>query len=91
MTICLTQSRWLQVLLLWGRDPDTNQSVIPEDVVKETAKGQTISVPSSEYPEYSPFVYGLGQQSYTYQGRQVRFDRDKHTSSQLTSSTDSGS
>ena len=37
------KARWLQFLILQGRDPITNKSIIPEEVIKQTTMGMSIT------------------------------------------------
>ncbi|KAL1746134.1 beta-lactamase/transpeptidase-like protein [Schizophyllum fasciatum] len=55
-------------LLLEGRDPRTNESVIPVDVVRKVSSGITVSTGAAPYPELGPIVYGGGQMRGTYRG-----------------------
>ncbi|KAJ7579245.1 beta-lactamase/transpeptidase-like protein [Mycena floridula] len=59
---------WLQTLLLGGRNPKTNQTVIPTAVIHKVASGITVANPIVAYPELSPVVYGGGQESNSYRG-----------------------
>ncbi|KAE9390247.1 beta-lactamase/transpeptidase-like protein [Gymnopus androsaceus JB14] len=59
---------WLQTLMLEGRNPSTNQTVIPAEVIRKVATGITVSQGTASYPELSPVVYGGGQWIYSYRG-----------------------
>ncbi|KAF5365311.1 hypothetical protein D9758_005454 [Tetrapyrgos nigripes] len=63
-------AKWLQVLLLEGKNPDTGEQVIPAQVIQRLAAGITVSVPQAAYPELSPIVYGGGQSRGTYRGHE---------------------
>ncbi|THU84499.1 beta-lactamase/transpeptidase-like protein [Dendrothele bispora CBS 962.96] len=63
-------ARWLQVLLLEGRNPDNGAQVIPTDVIRKLASGITVQQPKPDYPELSPIVYGGGQSRGTYRGHE---------------------
>ena len=65
------QATWLQALLLSGKSPETNHTVIPAAVVEKVTGGVTIAASRGPEPELSPYVYGMGQERYTYQGHEV--------------------
>ncbi|RDB26831.1 Gigasin-6 [Hypsizygus marmoreus] len=62
---------WLQTLLLGGVKPETNQSVIPANVVQRAATGITVVAGAAQFPELSPLVYGAGQELGTYRGHEI--------------------
>ncbi|KAK0200076.1 beta-lactamase/transpeptidase-like protein [Desarmillaria ectypa] len=62
---------WLQALLDGGRNPITNESVIPSDVIQRVATGKTVETGFAPYPELSPVVYGGAQFRYTYRGHEI--------------------
>ncbi|PBK88353.1 beta-lactamase/transpeptidase-like protein [Armillaria gallica] len=62
---------WLQALLDGGRNPVTNDSVIPPDVIQKVATGKTVQAGFALYPELSPMVYGGAQFRYTYRGHEI--------------------
>ncbi|KAK7449173.1 hypothetical protein VKT23_013323 [Stygiomarasmius scandens] len=61
-------ARWLQVLLLDGKNPDSAEQIIPASVIHKLASGITVQQAESAYPELSPIVYGGGQSRGTYRG-----------------------
>lgn len=67
------QATWLKVLLLQGRSPSSNASVIPSSIISTAAKPYAIPhAPFTDWSEYdliSPKTYGLAQEMYTYRGR----------------------
>ncbi|KAJ7236223.1 beta-lactamase/transpeptidase-like protein [Mycena rebaudengoi] len=50
--------------------PETNETVIPEDVLEHVTSGVSDASLKSDYPELSPKVYGCGQQMFSYHGHQ---------------------
>ncbi|KAF8067004.1 beta-lactamase/transpeptidase-like protein [Lyophyllum atratum] len=62
---------WLKALLLNGAHPDTNQVVIPSDVVEKAATGISVWSGAAQFPELSPVVYGGGQGRSTYRGHDL--------------------
>ncbi|KAK0186837.1 beta-lactamase/transpeptidase-like protein [Armillaria mellea] len=62
---------WLQALLEDGRNPVTNNSVIPPEVIQKVATGKTVQAGFALYPELSPVVYGGAQFRYTYRGHEI--------------------
>ncbi|KAK7442199.1 hypothetical protein VKT23_016171 [Stygiomarasmius scandens] len=64
-------TKWLEMLLEEGRHPETNETVVPAEVVKYAAEGVSVWEGTAKYPELSPVVYGAGQKRFTYQGREV--------------------
>lgn len=69
------QATWLKVLLLQGRDPSTNQTVIPPFILEAAATPWTIPYQSPTFSPtddlIGPKTYGLGQAMYTYRGHYV--------------------
>ncbi|KAF8513980.1 beta-lactamase/transpeptidase-like protein [Gautieria morchelliformis] len=61
---------WLQTLLLSGRSPYTNDTVIPPSVVERVTDRVAVLASRGPVPELSPSVYGMGQIRYTYQGHE---------------------
>ncbi|KAJ3740199.1 beta-lactamase/transpeptidase-like protein [Lentinula detonsa] len=61
---------WLQVLLLQGKNPITDEQVIPSSVIEKVATGVTVLAQASvsSYPEYAPVNYGGGQMRSSYRG-----------------------
>ncbi|KAL0946348.1 hypothetical protein HGRIS_012583 [Hohenbuehelia grisea] len=64
-------AKWLQVLLSNGRDPYTNVSVIPEEVISAVFKGVTIFNASPNFNVTSAAVYGGGLWQSSYQGHVI--------------------
>ncbi|TFK70844.1 beta-lactamase/transpeptidase-like protein [Pluteus cervinus] len=62
---------WLQVLLLNGLHPTTNETVIPSQVVDMVSTGYSIAEPKAEFPELSPSVYGGGLFRESYRGYEM--------------------
>ncbi|KIJ33420.1 hypothetical protein M422DRAFT_35523 [Sphaerobolus stellatus SS14] len=62
---------WLQTLILNGRHPITNDSIIPSAAIAKTAEGVSLAAPFPLDPSVSPEAYGLGQASYSYQGHYI--------------------
>ncbi|KAJ9091787.1 hypothetical protein QFC21_007090 [Naganishia friedmannii] len=64
---------WLKVLLLEGRSPTTNISVIPASAINACTKPYTAppqpNPPNSDL--LSPQTYGMGQSMYSYRGHNV--------------------
>ncbi|KAL0567548.1 hypothetical protein V5O48_014444 [Marasmius crinis-equi] len=67
---------WLQTLLLWGKNPATNETVIPPQVLQRAASGITVAsdgisgLPIAQ-SILSPVVYGGGQEIGTYRGHVI--------------------
>ncbi|KAJ3818843.1 beta-lactamase/transpeptidase-like protein [Lentinula raphanica] len=59
---------WLQVLLLRGKNPETDEQVIPSSVVDKVATGTTVMSGTPPYPELAPVTYGGGQMRSSYRG-----------------------
>lgn len=59
---------WLQTLLLKGRNPLTNETVIPPEIVEKAATGVSVVSGQAIHPALSPVVYGGGQAIMAYQG-----------------------
>ncbi|KAJ3992122.1 beta-lactamase/transpeptidase-like protein [Lentinula boryana] len=59
---------WLQVLLLQGKNPITDEQVIPSSVIEKVATGVTVLAGVPSYPEYAPINYGGGQMRSSYRG-----------------------
>ncbi|KAJ7581524.1 beta-lactamase/transpeptidase-like protein [Mycena floridula] len=64
-------SIWVSMLLNNGSHPDTNETIVPSEVIQHVATGVTVSQGRAQYPEFSPKVYGCGQWRYTYQGHEI--------------------
>ncbi|KAJ6462270.1 beta-lactamase/transpeptidase-like protein [Mycena vitilis] len=66
---CATDAvRWLQMLLLNGRHPITNATVIPASVIDTISTGNSIVLGTAPDPELSPVVYGGGVIQGSYRG-----------------------
>ncbi|KAJ6476921.1 beta-lactamase/transpeptidase-like protein [Mycena sanguinolenta] len=61
---------WLQMLLMEGKN-QSNETVIPAEVIRKAATGVTVFTPVAAYPELSPVVYGGGQMRGTYRGYEM--------------------
>lgn len=65
----MDMSKWLKVLLLGGRCPETKTQILPEETVKRCMTGTVRFYEyARDYPELSPAVYGLGLVEQAYQG-----------------------
>ncbi|KAF8581984.1 beta-lactamase/transpeptidase-like protein [Ramaria rubella] len=68
-------ARWLQVLLLLGKTPETEQigskQILPSEIIEKVAMGVSVVTQSASGPDFSPILYGMGQQRYTYQGHEL--------------------
>ncbi|KAG5650787.1 hypothetical protein H0H81_011070 [Sphagnurus paluster] len=62
---------WLQTLLLNGQKPDSNQSVIPAEVIQKVSAGVSVADPTAPFPELSVSVYGAGSIRGTYRGHEM--------------------
>jgi hypothetical protein len=62
-------SKWLKVLLLEGRCPQTQAPILNEDTIKRCKRGTVRYYEyARDYPELSPAVYGLGLSEQAYRG-----------------------
>ena len=66
------QATWLQVLILEGRDPVSDEQVIPSRAIQRAAQGVAVMAGHGSHPELSPKVYGAGQWVYSYRGYEVQ-------------------
>lgn len=66
------QAIWVHTLLLDGRHPETNETIIPKAAIDHITTGFTIQPARAPYPDFSAGMYGHGQMMHTYQGHQVR-------------------
>ncbi|KAG6826128.1 hypothetical protein H0H92_001047 [Tricholoma furcatifolium] len=57
---------WMQTLLLEGRNPKTNMTVIPADVINRAALAVIPQSYRPEFPEVSLIAYGSAQTQITY-------------------------
>ncbi|PFH47488.1 hypothetical protein AMATHDRAFT_42916 [Amanita thiersii Skay4041] len=64
-------SIWASMLLNKGRHPETNETIVPEDIIEHVATGVTVQEARSAYPEISPKVYGCAQSRYSYRGHEI--------------------
>ncbi|KAJ7655931.1 beta-lactamase/transpeptidase-like protein, partial [Mycena rosella] len=64
----LPDARWLQMLLLNGQHPETNETVVPAAIIHQVATGIMVYDGFAEEPELSPTVYGGGQIQSSYRG-----------------------
>lgn len=62
---------WLKFLLLEGRNPTSNQTIVPSAAILEAANGIVVLDGRSNDPGVSVEVYGLGQSTYSYRGAEV--------------------
>lgn len=65
----------MKTLLLNGRNPETDQQVIPQSILEDTVKPQIQMKSKSDDPEMTVPMYGLAQWTYKYRG----FDVVEHT------------
>ncbi|KAF7350296.1 Beta-lactamase class penicillin binding protein [Mycena venus] len=61
---------WLQMLLEEGKN-QSNETIVPAEVIRKAATGVTVFTPVAAYPELSPVVYGGGQMRATYRGYEM--------------------
>ncbi|KAF9074317.1 beta-lactamase/transpeptidase-like protein [Rhodocollybia butyracea] len=64
-------SVWVAMLLGNGQHPFTNNTVVPNNLIKHVAEGVSVIDGTTSYPELGISVYGAGQQIYTYRGHQL--------------------
>lgn len=62
------QATWLKTLLLEGRHPVTNASIIPSDVIQAAATSYTVAGWSQQTKDFSTLTYGMGQMLHSYRG-----------------------
>ncbi|KAG5643175.1 hypothetical protein DXG03_001379 [Asterophora parasitica] len=67
----IDMTTWLRTLLLEGRNPATNTSVIPADVIRFASTAVIPQTFRPEYPEVSLLAYGSAQLQITYRGHLV--------------------
>lgn len=68
----LCQATWLKMLLLNGRSPTTNETIVPPSIITATRTPHIIlSEPTVQDPYISGKTYCLGQCLYTYRGIRV--------------------
>lgn len=66
------QATWMKMLLLNGRSPTTNETIIPSSVLLAIDTPRVALPPPAVHDPYiSPKTYGVGQFLYTYRGHQV--------------------
>ena len=75
------------MLLNDGRHPNTNETIVPKDILEHVSLGVTVAEGKASYPELacifngttmhcwwesqSPEVYGSGQMRYSYRGHEI--------------------
>ncbi|RDB17702.1 hypothetical protein Hypma_001016 [Hypsizygus marmoreus] len=64
-------AKWLQILLLEGTNPTTNQSVIPPAVIRKVATAIINQNARPDFPEVSLIAYGAAQNQITYRGHLI--------------------
>ncbi|KAH6904352.1 beta-lactamase/transpeptidase-like protein [Coprinopsis sp. MPI-PUGE-AT-0042] len=64
-------STWMAMLLNDGRHPNTNEVVVPADVLDFVSTGLVATQGKPEFPETSVKVYGAGVWRYSYQGQDI--------------------
>ncbi|KAJ7840748.1 beta-lactamase/transpeptidase-like protein [Mycena leptocephala] len=62
---------WLQFLLLEGRHPSRNISVVPASVIRKASTGLSIASENMIFPEFSSALYGGGQVKTSYRGHEM--------------------
>ncbi|KAF8309917.1 beta-lactamase/transpeptidase-like protein [Clavulina sp. PMI_390] len=62
---------WVHALLLNGRNPSTNVSVLPEGILRHVTSGYAIYSRQPSWPETGPSMYGHGQIMTHYQGHRL--------------------
>ncbi|KAF9545225.1 beta-lactamase/transpeptidase-like protein [Agrocybe pediades] len=62
---------WMTMLMIEGRHPITNKTIVPEEVIKHVTHGASVSKGVPEFPELSVEAYGAGQRRLSYQGHDV--------------------
>ncbi|KAF4615106.1 hypothetical protein D9613_013016 [Agrocybe pediades] len=62
---------WMTMLMIEGRHPITNKTIVPEEVIKHVTHGVSVSKGVPEFPELSVEAYGAGQRRLSYQGHDV--------------------
>ncbi|KAG5646096.1 hypothetical protein DXG03_004335 [Asterophora parasitica] len=68
ITSAKDMATWLQTLLLEGKKPGTNNTVIPASAIKRVVTGLSIQTGAPEWPEVSLIAYGAAQLQITYRG-----------------------
>ncbi|PFH45111.1 hypothetical protein AMATHDRAFT_162904 [Amanita thiersii Skay4041] len=77
LTSARDMSIWVSMLLNNGRHLDTNETIVPEEVVNHAATGVTVDSAIASYPELvsnplqAPTLYGSGQRIYSYRGHEI--------------------
>lgn len=66
-----SQVIWLKMLLLNGRNPETDEQVISQSILEDTVKPQIKMKSKSDDPEMTVPMYGLAQWTYKYRGFDV--------------------
>ncbi|KAF7338798.1 Beta-lactamase domain-containing protein [Mycena sanguinolenta] len=66
LNTAVDMARWLQMLLLKGRHPITNATIIPAAVIQTVATGISVWDGNADTTEISPLLYGGAQIQSTY-------------------------
>ncbi|KAJ9118534.1 hypothetical protein QFC22_003753 [Naganishia vaughanmartiniae] len=64
---------WLKMLLLGGRSPQTNETVVPLAAIEKTSTAYTVAHQNHEwdFPESGKITYGMAQQMSMYRGHRL--------------------
>ncbi|KAJ9118536.1 hypothetical protein QFC22_003755 [Naganishia vaughanmartiniae] len=64
---------WLKMLLLGGRSPHTNESVVPYSTIEKTTTAYSVprESPDYDFPELGKITYGMAQRMSTYRGHRI--------------------
>ncbi|KAJ7575075.1 beta-lactamase/transpeptidase-like protein [Mycena floridula] len=62
---------WLKTLLMEGKNPSSNETVIPAEVVRKVAAGVVVAAGAPTFSEISVAVYGGGQSQASYRGHNL--------------------
>ena len=65
------QAIWLQTLLLDGRHPETDQSIIASSIIQDVREARVADTFIATEPETSASYYGMAQRTYTYRDHEV--------------------
>ncbi|RDB19643.1 hypothetical protein Hypma_013343 [Hypsizygus marmoreus] len=71
ITSAVDMATWLQTLLLEGKKPGTNTTVIPANVIQKAATSLIVQNTRPDFPEVSLIAYGAAQVQITYRGHLV--------------------
>ncbi|RDB18673.1 Gigasin-6 [Hypsizygus marmoreus] len=72
ITSAVDMTTWLQTLLLDGRNPVTNETVIPPGALRKITSSLIVQTTRPEFPEVSLIAYGAAQLQITYRGHSPR-------------------